>query len=135
MPVLRPMSHPRLGRAGTKLSYCNGENGAGSSNITPYMVWPYGRPRWVAQTLQQIRTLWVETERRWGESREQDKASAFQSRSAIGMFRQFTEGARSPLRSLTTVLLRKMSALKCGTSGPDYGVVSKITPKPAAPPK
>ena len=59
------MSHPGLDRAGTKLSYCNGENGAGSSDITPYMVWPYERPRWVAQTLQQMDRFWMETGRRW----------------------------------------------------------------------
>jgi len=40
-PNLRDILHPRLDRADTKLSYCNGEIGAGSSNITPYMVWPY----------------------------------------------------------------------------------------------
>jgi hypothetical protein len=31
--------HPRLDRAGTKLSYCNGEIAAGSRNITLYIVW------------------------------------------------------------------------------------------------
>jgi hypothetical protein len=34
-----PRPHPRLGRVGTNLSYCNGEIGRGSSNITLYMVW------------------------------------------------------------------------------------------------
>src|SRR5260370_36549117 len=70
------VSHPRLDRAGTKLSYCNGEIGAGASNITPYMVWPYERPRWGAHTLQQLSGLRAETERRWEVSREQDPASA-----------------------------------------------------------
>src|SRR5271169_6960090 len=60
---LRRYSHPRLDRADTKLSYCNGEIGAGSSNITPYMVWPYPGPRWVAHTLQQMDGFRVETKR------------------------------------------------------------------------
>ncbi len=72
-------SHPRLDRAGTKLSYCNGEIGAGSSNITPYMVWAYERPRWVAHTLQQLDGFQGEG-REVGESREQHHASAFASR-------------------------------------------------------
>ncbi len=40
-PLFPQPSYPQLDRAGTKLSYCNGEIGAGSSNITPYMVWAY----------------------------------------------------------------------------------------------
>jgi hypothetical protein len=65
---------PRAGEASTKLSYCNGRIGAGSSNITPYMVWPYGRPRWVAQTMRHLGSLRVQRENEAGESREQDKA-------------------------------------------------------------
>jgi hypothetical protein len=76
-------SHPRLDRAGTKLSYCNGEIGAGSSNITPYMVWACKRPRWVAHTLQQMDGFSVEREKEVGEAREQDKASASGSVSAM----------------------------------------------------
>src|SRR5436305_9020924 len=37
--LLERHPHPKLGRVGTKLSYCNGEIAAGSSNITLYMVW------------------------------------------------------------------------------------------------
>jgi len=50
------------------------------------MVWPYERPRWVAQTLQQMDSLWVETEREVGEPREQDKASAFESVGAMKIY-------------------------------------------------
>ena len=81
-------SHPRLDRADTKLSYCNGEIGAGSSNITPYMVWACKRPRWVAHTLQQMDGFSVEREQEVGESREQDKASASGSVSAMATLRQ-----------------------------------------------
>lgn len=70
-------SHPRLGRVGTKLSYCNGEIGPGSSNITLYIVWGCGRPRCIAQTLQQTCTFMVETETEVGEPRERNKASVF----------------------------------------------------------
>lgn len=75
-PFPGDIPHPRLDRAGTKLSYCNGEIGAGSSNITPYMVWACKRPRWVAHTLQQMDGFSVEKAKEVGEAREQDKASA-----------------------------------------------------------
>src|SRR5271168_483819 len=84
--TLRRHSQPRLDRAGTKLSYCNGEIGAGSSNITPYMVWPYGRPRWVAQTLQQLNSFRVENGNEVGEPREPLQASASRSGNAMAMF-------------------------------------------------
>ena len=61
--------HPRLVRAGTKLSYCNGEIGAGSRNITPYIVWGYERPRCIAQTLQQTDGIRPRRRKRW-ENRE-----------------------------------------------------------------
>src|SRR5271168_5313763 len=76
-------SQPRLERAGTKLSYCNGEIGAGSSNITPYMVWACKGPRWVAHTLQQLDGFWVETGRRPEGAREHNNVSAGRSMSAM----------------------------------------------------
>jgi hypothetical protein len=75
-PILGQISHPGWQGGAQKLSYCNGEIGAGSSNITLYMVWPYERPRWVAQTLQQMRILRVESEKEVGEPREHHKANA-----------------------------------------------------------
>src|SRR5258708_31155576 len=48
---------PRPDRAGTNLSYCNGEIGPGSSNITLYIVWPSALARWVAHTLQHMPSL------------------------------------------------------------------------------
>jgi hypothetical protein len=67
---------PLAGWASTKLSYCNGEIGAGSSNITPYMVWACEGPLWVAQTLRQMNGFTVEMGRRWEEPREQNNARA-----------------------------------------------------------
>jgi len=55
-----PYSHPGLERVGTKLSYCNGEIDAGSSNITLYIVWPYAWPPCIAQALPQWCMLPVE---------------------------------------------------------------------------
>jgi hypothetical protein len=49
----------RAGEARTNLSYCNGEIGPGSSNITLYIVWPYERPRQIAHTLQHMPALRV----------------------------------------------------------------------------
>ena len=83
-PLLGCAAHLRLDGASTKLSYCNGEIGAGSSNITPYMVWGCERPLWVAQTLRQLTGFWVETGRRWEGSRERFNASAGRSTSAMG---------------------------------------------------
>jgi hypothetical protein len=50
---------------GTKLSYCNGEIGPGSSNITLYIVWAYETPPCIAQTLQQMYAFRVERKKRW----------------------------------------------------------------------
>lgn len=69
-------AHPGLARAGTNLSYCNGEIVPGSSNITLYIVWPWKRAPLVAQTLQHVSGLQVESENEVGEPREQDKATA-----------------------------------------------------------
>ena len=63
---------PRLERVGTNLSYCNGEIGAGSSNITLYVVWPCVSPRWVAHALRHLPGLPGE-EDEVGEAGEQDK--------------------------------------------------------------
>ena len=76
---------PPAGQGGTKLSYCNGEIGAGSSNITPYMVWRYERPRWVAHTLQQMNVFSVGVGKEVGAPRERNKASAFRLASATGI--------------------------------------------------
>jgi hypothetical protein len=50
---------PGLDRAGTNLTHCNGQIGAGSSNITLYIVWPYEQAPQVAHTLQQMPILRV----------------------------------------------------------------------------
>src|SRR5579872_5168312 len=67
---------PRLERAGTNLSNCNGEMGAGSSNITLYIVWPYVLALWVAQTLQQKPSFQGRKKSEAGESREHLHGSA-----------------------------------------------------------
>src|SRR5258708_7136643 len=69
---------PRLDRAGTNLSYCNGEIVPGSSNITLYIVWPCGRARWVAHTLQQMPGLRVREGR--GRKNRESKISLVESR-------------------------------------------------------
>ena len=61
----------QAGEARTNLSYCNGEIGPGSSNITLYIVWPYERPRQIAHTLQHMFGLRVR-KRRGGENRESE---------------------------------------------------------------
>jgi hypothetical protein len=95
----RTNSHPRLDRAGTKLSYCNGEIGAGSRNITPYMVWAYKGPRWVAHTLQQLDAFRAETERRWEEPREQANGIADQRRKQrLGSLVELGEQERNRMR-------------------------------------
>ncbi len=77
---------PQAGEAGTNLSYCNGEIGAGSSNITLYIVWPYARPRQIAQTLQQTPGLRAWKKRR-GKSREQHNRIAGDRRKQWRIFR------------------------------------------------
>src|ERR1700753_4116719 len=67
-------SRPRLGRAHTKLSYCNGEIQAASSNITLYVVGPYELPPCIAQALQSSDRNSVETEKEVGERREHIQA-------------------------------------------------------------
>ena len=90
MPISRAhkSSHPRLERAHTNLSYCNGEILPGSSNITLYLVSPWTGPRHIAQTLQHLVKRFLETKNEAGEPREQDKASAGRTMSAIEIFRQ-----------------------------------------------
>jgi len=60
---------PRLERAGTNSTNCNGELGARSSNITLYIVWPFRPALWVAHTLQQLTILQARVRTRW-ENRE-----------------------------------------------------------------
>src|SRR5579862_9625742 len=106
--MLRPTCgqfSPQAGQGGTKLSYCNGEIGPGSSNITPYMVWPYKRPRWVAHTLRQMDGFSVEREEEVGEPREQDKASATRMRTqwiwqCVDTARADSDNDRSPRKVL-----------------------------------
>jgi hypothetical protein len=63
------ISYPWLDGAGTKLSYCNGEIQAASSNITLYIVDCYEKPLCIAQTLHQWVAFQAETEKGVGESR------------------------------------------------------------------
>ena len=69
-------SHPWLDRAGTNLSYCNGEIRVASSNITPYIVWAWIRPRCIAHTLRHL-DIWQrgDEDRRW-ENRESTSSLA-----------------------------------------------------------
>ena len=67
---LAQYSHPGLDRAGTNLSYCNGEIRVASSNITLYVVWAGIRPRCIAHTWQhQVIFRRGDEDRRW-ENRE-----------------------------------------------------------------
>src|ERR1700739_18993 len=79
---IRRHSHPGLDRAGTNLSYCNGEFRAGSSNIKLYMLWPCPLPLPVAHKVQHVASSSGRKDE-VGEPREQDKASATRSTSAI----------------------------------------------------
>lgn len=92
--VLAPHCHPRLGRVGTNLSYCNGEIGLGSSNITLYMVWAYPIPPCIAQTLHHPNSLRLRREIEVGERREHNQASARTVRSAMSIFARRSWRAR-----------------------------------------
>src|SRR5271155_385206 len=69
-PFVLDQFRPWLERASTNLSNCNGEMGAGSSNITLYVVWPYVLALWVAHTLQQMTGLLSE-----GKTRRENRES------------------------------------------------------------
>ena len=65
---------------GTKLSYCNGEIGPGSSNITLYIVWAYETPPCIAQTLQQMYAFRVERKKRWEHRESMNMLAQVESR-------------------------------------------------------